>query len=98
MKDKALQARLTAYLRDTNWLFVVELESGPDGMGRHHFSAYWWDTNIGYSCDETGVRGQGFHAVIEEFMERDTSLDGTTLRYVMLDEVPQLEDQLLEAA
>lgn len=93
MKDKALQARLTAHLRDTKGLCVVEPLSGPDGLDRVHFAAYWWANNIGWSCNETGVRGQHFFATLESFKARHE--DGEV---VMLEDVPTLPGDQLELA
>jgi hypothetical protein len=49
---------------------VVRYESGPDKLGRRHFTAFWLDDNIGYACNEHGVRVQCFHADPTEFVTR----------------------------
>lgn len=38
---------------------TVELQEGPDGKGRHHFTVYWWNPDF-----HTGPqwRAQCFHA------------------------------------
>lgn len=50
--------------------FRVEASSRKDGMGRQRFTMFWPANNIGPHCNETGVRGQCFHAVISEHVDR----------------------------
>jgi hypothetical protein len=41
-----------------------------DDFGRCQFIAFWLDHNVGYGCDEFGVRGQVFLTDPEAFAER----------------------------
>jgi hypothetical protein len=49
---------------------ILEVTSKPDNFGRQHFSAFWMADNVGPSCNERGVRGQNFHAVVAEHAVR----------------------------
>lgn len=48
---------------------LIEIFSQKDNLGRQSFSASWIADNIGYRCNETGVRGQHFFAIIDEHVK-----------------------------
>lgn len=50
---------------------VIEIDSGPDRLGRCEFWMYWHGM-VGYHLDVPGIRAQRFHAVPERHMDENT--------------------------
>ena len=51
-------------------LFLIEFTGPADEQGRRQFFAYWLADNIGPALNETGTRGQVFHARPDPFIKR----------------------------
>jgi hypothetical protein len=67
---------------------VCEVESGPDGMGRHRFFLYWLISYQPITAPEAKpvrpgrwVRAQCFHAELAGYRRRTTA-DGNTWRLI----------------
>ena len=50
-------------------IVYVTKYSEKDKEGKSRFCLEWPDNNIGYSCNETGLRGQFFYAILEEHIK-----------------------------
>ena len=47
---------------------IVSIKSKPDNLNRQYFTISWLDNNIGYNCNEVGLRGQYFFGVLQDHL------------------------------
>ena len=78
----------TPVITDENEMVVEFYGDGPDSFNRRNFFAFWLDNNIGYRCNEHGVRGQAFFTDADEFIARNQTR-GRTVRVTQRDETAE---------
>jgi hypothetical protein len=63
---------------DWNTLYVTVHNRVPDALGRRGFTLQWMANNLGYHCNETGLRGQVFFAVLDTYLNK-AKAEGKTI-------------------
>lgn len=62
-------------------VLIAYQDEGADSFGRRQFFAFWIADNVGYGCDQTGVRAQVFFTRPDVFRDRQSKFGHTVREY-----------------